>query len=39
MEEEKTKEDKDQHFEHYEFLIDGNQIPMRVDKFLMSIIF
>jgi 23S rRNA pseudouridine1911/1915/1917 synthase len=36
MEEEKTKEDKDQHFEHYEFLIDGNQIPMRVDKFLMS---
>ena len=36
MEEGKIKEDEDRHYEHHEFLIDGNQVPMRVDKFLMS---
>ncbi len=36
MEEGKTKEGEDRHFEHHEFLIDGNQVSMRVDKFLMS---
>ena len=36
MKEKKNTGEKEKHYEYHEFLVDGKQTPIRVDKFLMQ---